>query len=93
MSIEGVQAACARLAGAFRAGARFQAPIADRSVGFRLMRAHLCVVKRLWRFSKVRYRGLAKNATRTFTPLALGNIYLDRRPLLQPIPGPDKTGL
>jgi transposase, IS5 family len=35
-----------------------------------------CVVKRLWGFSKVRYRGLAKNATRAFTVLALANIYL-----------------
>jgi hypothetical protein len=29
-----------------------------------------CVVKRLWGFSKVRYRGLAKNATRAFTRFA-----------------------
>jgi transposase, IS5 family len=41
-----------------------------------------CVVKRLWGFSKVRYRGLAKNATRAFTALALANIYLGRRPLM-----------
>lgn len=34
-----------------------------------------CVVKRLWGFAKVRYRGLAKNATRAFTALALVNIY------------------
>jgi transposase, IS5 family len=40
------------------------------------------VVKRLWGFSKVRYRGLAKNATRAFTALALANIYLGRRPLM-----------
>jgi IS5 family transposase len=40
------------------------------------------VIKRLWGFSKVRYRGLAKNATRAFTALALANIYLGRRPLL-----------
>jgi IS5 family transposase len=36
------------------------------------------VVKRLWGFSKVRYRGLAKNATRAFVVLALANIYLAR---------------
>ena len=36
------------------------------------------VVKRLWGFSKVRYRGLAKNATRSFVALALANIYLAR---------------
>ena len=40
------------------------------------------VVKRLWGFSKVRYRGLAKNATRAFTALALANVYLGRRQLL-----------
>ena len=36
------------------------------------------VVKRLWGFGKVRYRGLQKNATRAFTALALANIYLAR---------------
>jgi len=41
-----------------------------------------CVVKRLWGFNKVRYRGLAKNATRAFTALALANIYLARGPLM-----------
>ena len=41
-----------------------------------------CVVKRLWGFAKVRYRGLAKNATRAFTALALANIYLGRGPLM-----------
>ena len=40
------------------------------------------VVKRLWGFGKVRYRGLAKNATRAFTALALANIYLGRGQLL-----------
>ena len=40
------------------------------------------VVKRLWGFSKVRYRGLAKNATRAFTALALANIYLSRSRLM-----------
>jgi IS5 family transposase len=39
------------------------------------------VVKRLWGFSKVRYRGLAKNATRSFIALGLANIYLARKPL------------
>ena len=37
------------------------------------------VVKRLWGFGKVRYRGLAKNATRAFTALALANIFLARK--------------
>ena len=36
------------------------------------------VVKRLWGFGKVRYRGLAKNATRSFIALGLANIYLAR---------------
>jgi IS5 family transposase len=36
------------------------------------------LVKRLWGFSKVRYRGLAKNATRSFVVLRLVNIYLAR---------------
>lgn len=39
------------------------------------------VVKRLWGFAKVRYRCLQKNATRTFTALALANIYLCRQRL------------
>src|SRR3990167_1426410 len=37
------------------------------------------VVKRLWGFNKVRYRGLAKNATRSFVALGLANIYLARQ--------------
>jgi IS5 family transposase len=40
------------------------------------------VVKRLWGFSKVRYRGLAKNTARLFTAFALANLYLMRRRLL-----------
>jgi IS5 family transposase len=40
------------------------------------------VVKRLWGFTKVRYRGLAKNADRAFTALALDNIYLARHRLM-----------
>ena len=40
------------------------------------------VVKRLWGFGKVRYRGLAKNATRAFTALALANIFLARQGLM-----------
>jgi IS5 family transposase len=38
------------------------------------------VVKRQWAFSKARYRGLAKNATRAFTTLAMANIDLARKP-------------
>lgn len=36
------------------------------------------VVKKLWGFTKVRYRGLAKNATRSFVVLGLANLYLSR---------------
>lgn len=42
------------------------------------------VVKRLWGFSKVRYRGLAKNTARLFTAFALANLYLLRRRLITP---------
>ena len=40
------------------------------------------VVKRLWGFGKVRYRGLTKNATRAFAVLALANIYMSRSRLM-----------
>ena len=40
------------------------------------------VVKNLWGFTKVRYRGLAKNTARLFTMFALANLYLVRRRLL-----------
>jgi IS5 family transposase len=40
------------------------------------------VVKRLWNFAKVRYRGLAKNTARAFTMFGLANLYLLRRRLL-----------
>jgi transposase, IS5 family len=40
------------------------------------------VLKRLWGFDKVRYRGLAKNATRAFVATGLANIYLARQRLM-----------
>lgn len=40
------------------------------------------MIKRLWGFDKVRYRGLQKNATRAFTALVLANIYLGRQRLM-----------
>lgn len=40
------------------------------------------MVKRLWGFSKLRYRGLAKNACRAFTALVLANLYLARHRLV-----------
>jgi hypothetical protein len=42
------------------------------------------VVKCLWGFTKVRYRGLAKNTARLFTAFALANLYPLRRRLLPP---------
>lgn len=40
------------------------------------------VIKRLWGFNKVRYRGLTKNATRAFVATGLANIFLARKHLL-----------
>ena len=40
------------------------------------------IVKRLWGFTKVRYRGLAKNLARAQTMFALANLYMVRRRLL-----------
>ena len=40
------------------------------------------VVKRLWGFTKVRYRGLAKNTARLFAAFALAKLYLVRRQLM-----------
>lgn len=39
------------------------------------------VVKRLWGFRKVRYRGLDKNANHSFVSLALANLYMARATL------------
>lgn len=39
------------------------------------------VVKTLWHFTKVRYRGLAKNTVRAFAAFALANLYLVRNRL------------
>ena len=40
------------------------------------------VIKQLWGFTKVRYRGLAKNLARAHTMFALANLYQLRRELL-----------
>ena len=37
------------------------------------------IVKQLWGFAKVRYRGLMKNTARVFTTFAMANLYLVRR--------------
>lgn len=42
------------------------------------------VVKRLWGFTKVRYRGIAKNLAKAYTLFALANLYLVRRRLMPP---------
>ena len=42
------------------------------------------ILKRVYGFSKARYRGLAKNATRLFIACGLGNVYMDRQFLLRP---------
>lgn len=39
------------------------------------------VIKRLWGFGKVRYRGLVKNANHSFVALGLASLYLARRRL------------
>jgi IS5 family transposase len=39
-------------------------------------------IKQLWGFTKVRYRGLAKNLARAQTMFALANLYQVRRELL-----------
>ena len=41
------------------------------------------IVKQLWRFAKVRYRGLAKNTARAYAAFGLANLYLARRDLLR----------
>jgi IS5 family transposase len=41
------------------------------------------VIKRVFGFSKVRYRGLAKNAHRLFVTCTLANLFIVRRDLLR----------
>jgi IS5 family transposase len=43
-----------------------------------------CVIKRVFGFNKVRYRGLAKNAHRLFVTCALFNLFITRKRLLRP---------
>jgi len=49
-----------------------------------------CVVKQLWSFTTVRYRGLAKNLARAQTMFALANLYQLRHRLL---PAPARCAL
>ena len=41
------------------------------------------IIKRLWGFAKVRYRGIAKNATRAYVVCALANLFMARKHLLR----------
>ncbi|NWG53918.1 MAG: transposase [Hydrogenophilaceae bacterium] len=41
------------------------------------------VIKRVFGFAKVRYRGIAKNADRLFVACALANLFIARRRLLR----------
>ena len=41
------------------------------------------LVKHLWGYRKVRYKGLIKNAAQIFSLFALANLYLVRKDLLQ----------
>jgi len=41
------------------------------------------VIKRLWGFTKTRYRGIAKNANRAIVACALSNLYMARRYLMR----------
>lgn len=68
-----------------RRGCR-HAPVSDRwqAINRARSRVRACgehaylVVKRHWRFAKVRYRGLAKNTVRVYAAFALANLYLVR---------------
>jgi len=67
-----------------------QAPLSERWKRINRARARIRarvehpfrVVKQLWGFTKVRYRGIAKNLHRARTAFALANLYLVRRQLL-----------
>ena len=59
-----------------------EGPFADRACGEHPFR----VLKQLWGFTKVRYRGLAKHLARAQTMFALANLYQLRRHLLPPGP-------
>jgi IS5 family transposase len=41
------------------------------------------VIKRIFGFTKVRYRGIAKNANRLFVACALANLYMVRHRLMR----------
>jgi IS5 family transposase len=41
------------------------------------------VIKKLWNYRKVRYKGLGKNAAQVFGLVALANLYLARHDVAQ----------
>jgi transposase, IS5 family len=47
-------------------------------------KVEVAVFKRVFGFSKVRYRGLDKNANRVFVVCGLINLYMARKLLLRP---------
>ena len=62
--------------------------IADRSFNKKSNRVRarvehpFCVIKHLWGYTKVRYKGLEKNAAQVFSLFSLANLYMARRDLL-----------
>ena len=60
------------------------APLTERTTGCEPGEHPFGVIKHLWGYSKVRYRGLAKNAAQVFTLFALANFYLARREWVAP---------
>jgi IS5 family transposase len=89
---EGLRAAFRRRGVRFRVQRRgtSQHPLSARWQAINRTRARIrargehpfLVVKRLWGFAMVRYRGLAKNTARAFALFALANLYLVRHRLL-----------
>ena len=71
--------ACARACRSAAAGHPLTETGKARNKKWSLVRAFVehsfHVIKRLWGFVKVRYRGLAKNTVRVFALLALANLY------------------
>lgn len=53
----------------------------SRSRGRARVEHAIGVIKRVFGFAKVRYRGLVKNGNRLFVAAALANLYMVRRPL------------
>lgn len=69
---------------------RHEAPLSERWRAINRARSRtrargehpFLIVKRLWGFAKVRYRGLAKNLARAQTMFALANLYMVRHRLI-----------